>query len=715
MPIDIHVGPSVLTINNGGTFMVTALDGGVATESEQGLFAGDTRFLSYYACFVDGLPWTLVTSSPTQYYAAQLYFMNPAISTANGLIPERALSLVISRSVREGIHEDLDLTNHSLAPVRFMLEVAVRSDFADIFEVRSHRFERRGRIVTTWNDATQELYTTYHNNDFRRACGFRVHDATSSAHYANGRIAFEIELAPGQRWHTCCLYTLIEGVREHQPPVECYHPTIDIDPMQQAWWKQVTRLTSTNEDVYQLFQQSLEDLCALRMRDDTLDPDTWVPAAGVPWFVALFGRDSLIVSLQAMPIFTGFARGTLQKLAHYQATERDDWRDAQPGKILHEIRFGEWAHIKKIPHTPYYGTADATPLYLVLLHETWKWTGDTALLQTYRDTALRCLEWIDNYGDADGDGFQEYQTRSPVGYENMVWKDAGDSVVYHDGSQVKAPKAVCELQGYVFDAWLRMAELFDAFGEAERASALRTKAAQLAERFDTHFWCEEIGCYAYALDANKQQVKTVVSDAGHLLWSGIVQPKRAGRVVQRLMEQDMWSGLGIRTLSSHNPAYNPYSYHCGSIWPHDNGIIALGFKRYGFASEAARVARGISEAASYFASHRLPELYAGTPWQPGLFPVQYLGANVPQAWAAGSAFHLIQALLGLRADAPHGQLLVDPQLPRWLPDLTLQNIAVGDAIVDLRFWREAEKTRWDAVVRAGNVEVVEQAWQSWLR
>ncbi len=350
-----------------------------------------------------------------------------------------------------------------------------------------------------------------------------------------------------------------------------------------------------------------------------------------------------------------------------------------------------------------------------MLHETWKWLGDETLLREYREVALRCLDWIDQSGDLDQDGFQEYRTRSSLGYENVGWKDAGDAVVYPDGRQVKQPKALCELQGYVFDAWLRMGEAFEVLGEHERAVRLRRKAAELQQRFEAAFWCEDLGCYCFGLDPSKQAIKTIASNAGHCLWSGIASPQHAARVVQRLLQPDMWSGWGIRTLSTRNPAYNPFSYQLGSVWPHDNGIIALGFKRYGFAAESARIARDISEAARYFVGHRLPELYAGIERRPGTFPVQYLGANVPQAWAAGSVFHLLQAILGLQADAPNRRLYVDPVLPAWLPDLMLNGLKVGRSTFDLRFWREGDQTRWDVLARQGatDIQVERRPWQPW--
>jgi glycogen debranching enzyme len=324
------------------------------------------------------------------------------------------------------------------------------------------------------------------------------------------------------------------------------------------------------------------------------------------------------------------------------------------------------------------------------------------------------LEWIDRYGDLDGDGFQEYQTRSTNGIENQGWKDSGDAIVYADGSQVKAPKALCELQGYVFDAWMRMAEIFEALGESDRVTELQKKAKKLQANFEESFWCEDIGFYAFALDPEKNRVQTIASNVGHCLWSGIVSPERAASVVKKLFQPDMFSGWGIRTLSAKNPAYNPFSYHLGSIWPHDNGIIALGLKRYGFTDEAARLARSIFGAASYFSGYRIPEVYSGIENKLGAFPVPYIEANVPQAWAAGSVFHLLQAILGVSADATNKRLYVNPSLPHWLPEITLRRLEIGNSRVDLRFWREGECTRWDASVASGDIDVKEQVWMPWV-
>ena len=714
MPVSISVGPPVVTINQGSTFMVTAPDGQMLADSDHGVFADDTRFVSVFGVFANGESWKLLTSSPITYYAARFYLTNPLFETEDGPVNAGTLGLSVVRNVADGIHEDIDLTNYGRFPVRFNLEIALRSDFADLFEVKSRRFIRRGRITTEWNETDGQLETSYTNRDFTRRFIYRLSQTTSPAAYANGRISFEIALQPAGRWHACCSYVLVRDDRIREPLRGCTpDQETGLDALQRQWLEQATTLTSANEDVYRLYRQSVEDMGALRLHEHDVASDLWMPAAGVPWFVTIFGRDSLIASLQNMIVFPRFASGVLKKLAELQATQIDDWRDAEPGKILHEIRFGELAHFKRIPHTPYYGTADATPLYLIVLHEAWKWLGDLTIVREHRDAALRCLEWIDRYGDIDGDGFQEYRTRSSAGYENMSWKDAGDAVMYPDGTQVRQPKALCELQGYVFDAWMRMSELFDALDEADRAQELRRRAADLQQQFEERFWCEDIGCYAFALDSNKQPVRTIASNVGHCLWSGLIRPDRAARVVERLMRPDMWSGWGIRTLSRENPAYNPSSYQCGSVWPHDNGIIALGFKRYGFAREAARIARDISEAASYFVSYRLPELYAGLERRPGTFPVQYPGANVPQAWAAGSAFHLLQAILGLQADAPNGKLYVDPMLPPWLQDVTLSGLRIGASTLRLRFWRDGEETRWEATHVDGRINIEERRCRPW--
>jgi glycogen debranching enzyme len=712
MPFEISVGPPVVTINQGNTVLVTDLDGSIKADSQMGLFCADTRFVSYYEVAANGKTWTRLSSSANSYHSARIYLINQSFNTEDGPIPENTIALTLDREIDESVIEQFTIVNYGPKPVKFNLEVSIRCDFADIFEVRANSFYRRGRIDTDWDASNQVLRMRYGNQDFHRTLEYRVLSSNSKAHFANGRITFELHLQNAATWRAALQFCTQAANAPKRPRcVTDAKEASQLLDLHRAWSTNSTKLTSSNEDIYRFYQQSVEDMGAMRLYEQLKDTDLWIPAAGVPWYVTLFGRDSLIVSLQTMPVQARLGIGALHELATYQAQEMDDWRDAEPGKIPHEIRFGELAHFKRIPHTPYYGSADSTALFLIVLHEAWKWLGDASLLKQYKDIAIKSLDWIDKYGDLDGDGFQEYKTRSKEGYENMCWKDSGDAIVYPDGSQVKQPKALCELQGYVFDAWIRMAEIFDVLGESKRAQDLRKKAHKLQDQFAERFWCEDIDFYALALDSSKRQVKTVASNAGHCLWSGIAKPEHAKKVVARFFERDLWSGWGIRTLSSKNPAFNPHSYHLGSVWPHDNGLIALGFKRYGFHDEAARVARDISEAASFFVGHRLPELYAGTERTPGGFPVQYLQANVPQAWAAGSIFHLLQAILGLQADAPNSCLYVDPHLPMWLPDLTLKNMTVGTATVNLKFWREGNQSRWDGQIVSGNLEVKERQYQ----
>jgi glycogen debranching enzyme len=697
MPLEIAVGPQRLVINQGHGFLVSEQNGEITWPTDQGFYHRDTRLISAWRIYANGEKWDLLNAGNIAYYASRIYLTNRALRSESGDIPAGVISLVIGRTIAGGIHEDLDVVNNWSQPVKFNLEVAPRCDFADLFEVKTGAIVRRGRIVSDWDSRHRRLDVRYSNDGFRRELSIVVRKAGSRPNTANGRINFDIELAPGEAWHACLLYEVFGGDHWDKAPVPCIDRALSSEAAKRLarWQSKALRIRTGNEEFYRFFHQSIDDMAALRLPEHATGQLEFVPAAGIPWFVGLFGRDSLIVSLQNALIYPNFARGALDVLGRYQATERDDYRDAEPGKIMHELRTGELAHFKLIPHTPYYGTADATPLYLIVLHSAWRCTGDMELLERHMPTAERCLDWIDDYGDRDGDGFQEYQTRSSHGYENQGWKDAGEALVYADGSLVKGPKALCELQGYVYDAWGRMAEIYEALGQPAKARRLRTKAQKLFERFNEAFWDEEGGYYAFCLDGEKKQVLSVASNPGHLLWSGIVPQERAGRVVARLLAPDMMSGWGIRTLSADHPAYDPHSYQNGSVWPHDNGFIALGMRRYGFDAEALQVARDVSRTASYFIRHRLPELYAGLQRTPTTFPVQYKGANAPQAWAAGSCFSLLQMIMGFQPHAASGRLRIDPALPDWMPDLELLNLRLGEEAFDLKLWREGAATRWE--------------------
>lgn len=709
MAFKVEVGPAQITIHQGRVVLVTEPDGQVKWPSQRGLFFRDTRVISAWAIYANGEPWDLLNGGTIAPHVARIFQTNRAFASEQGLIAARTLGLMIGRHVDGGLHEDLEITNNCQSPVRFNLEIAIRADFADIFEVKNGAIVRRGRITTSWSEKRQVLRIAYRNRDFRRQIIIRTGEGDGQPTVAaNGRLSFDISLKPGQAWRRCLNYDLMDGKERIRAPRDCIHSSTKTDHANKVsdWQRTVLKIETSNEEFYRTYSQGVQDMAALRLPLNGTDHMVFVPAAGLPWFVALFGRDTLIVSLQTMIVYPEFAAGALQVLGQYQAKKRDDYRDAEPGKILHELRYGELAHFKMIPHTPYYGTADATPLYLVALHAAWRATGDRELIERQLPIAENCLTWIDKYGDRDGDGFQEYQTRSKSGYENMGWKDSGNAVMYPDGKLVQGPKALCELQGYVYDAWLRMAEIYDELDNKRRANALRKKAAALFKRFNEAFWDEKSGFYAYALDGEKKKVLSVASNVGQCLWSGIIAPKHAAAVVKRLMRSDMWSGWGIRTLSANHPSFNPYDYQTGAVWPHDNSLIALGMRRYGFAAEAAAVARDISGAASHFLLNQLPELYGGLQRDSTSFPVQYLGANVPQAWAAATPFMLLQTLLGIQQDAPRGKLYVDPALPDWLPDITLIDLRLGRQRFDIRFWREGKDTRFKVI--KGKRDMVER-------
>lgn len=703
MPAKVAVNTEQIAISDGSSFLVTARNGSINDQLPQGFFVRDTRLISYYEISLNRTPLRLLASSILTHRVALYQFTNPELRTVSGKLPEGRLIVSLRRDVVGGLHEDIHITNHHMQRVELQLMLALRSDFADIFQVKEKQLLARGQMQTDWEEG--KLSTNYQNGSFHRGLITAMEHSDSPPHYANGRLIFDVALEPGQTWGACINHIALADGDVLVPR----HTSADIDVTEAGkvlanFLDISTQLHSSNGEVASTYRQALIDMGALRIAFEENGKSYWMPAAGLPWFVAVFGRDSIIAGLQTMAVNPEFARGTLMRLAQLQATEVDDWRDAQPGKILHEIRRGELAQLHEVPHTPYYGTVEATILWIITLAEAYRWNADAAMLKDCQVALDRALTWIDQYGDFDGDGYVEYLTRSKDGLRNQGWKDSGDSIVYPDGSQVEPPIALCEVQGYVYDAWKRAAEIYELWGNPKRSQELRQKADDLYQRFNDHFWMEEDGFYCLGLDNHKQQIRSIASNQGHLLWAGIVPTDRAKRMVERLFQPDLWCGWGVRTLSSLNPAYNPISYQLGSVWPHDNSFIAAGLKRYGFHEEANRIAEATFAAASYFEAGRMPELFAGIERKKEGFPVPYPDANIPQAWAAGSIFFLIRTMLGLEADAPKRQLQLHPFLPDWLPDLALTNLEIGKANVDLRFWREGKQTRWEVTRQVGELE-----------
>jgi glycogen debranching enzyme len=706
MPV-IH-GPPTVTINHDHQFLVCEPNATMTPSSQVGFFARDTRFVSSYTLTINGRQPLLLDASNVDHFSARHEFTTPElplIGTRNGaeddlILPERAIGVRLDRTIFEGVHEDYDLTSYAPHPVRLILEVAIESDFADIFDVRRGRLVRRGDLQSSWRDKAMELRTIYTNGTFQRELIIMVEKADSPPEFANGRMVFVIPLAPKQTWHTCIEWRpVINGKQGRVLPcraVQNRHPEMATGILPPV------DVVTTHRTLPRIWRQAVADMEALRMTDFAVRRSVFVPAAGIPWYVTLFGRDTLVVAMESISGFPEFAYGALDRLSRVQATDDNPEQDKEPGKIPHELRFGELASLGLLPFAPYYGTADATLLFLIVFSYAYQWSGDKVILNRYRANAEAALKWMLTYGDRDGDGFQEYQTRSPRGFYCQGWKDSHDAIQHEDGTIAPLPHALCELQGYQFDALLRMSEAYQIWGEPERASEMRERAVRLYEDFNERFWWEEEGTYYLGLDRDKRPIRSVASNAGHCLASGIVPADRASRVVDRLMQPDMWSGWGVRTLSALHPSYNPYSYHLGSVWPHDNATIAGGFRRAGRHAEAQQIAEGIFAAAERFADFSLPELWAGVAREPGAVPVPYLGTNVPQAWAAAAVFRLVAILCGIHTAGHLKTMYVNPDLPEWLPNLTLKNLRAGRGAVELHL----ERDRVEVVSNTTGFEVV---------
>jgi glycogen debranching enzyme len=709
----ITISPGELMINHGMTVVVSDRTMQLRENTSQGVYCNDTRFISHHRYRFNNQPLVLLTAGYIDYYSSIAHYTNPTLKLNSGELPTNQLRLRVARQIEHGrVLDDLRVTNYAMESVMIGLVIEIKSDFADIFEVRGLHAPFRGAVETVWDAETQRLTNSYRQGEFFAQMGYHIAVADSPPTYSNGELVFAVSLGPQESWRAAIAMEFSTNGpcrRQSRRPLQLRSGELESDRMLARWHEVTSTVRVGDADVQRTVESASEDLAAVRMYLPGLPEDVWFPAAGVPWFLTIFGRDSEIAALQTLMHYPGFAQATLEVLAQRQGRQVDEWRLEEPGKIPHEERLGQFAQLKQIPHTPYYGTIDATPLYIVLLSETWRWTADRELLNRYLPNARRACEWIDTYGDHDGDGFMDYWRQVPYGLKNQGWKDAHDALVYPDGRQVPNPIAMVEFQGYVYDAKLRLAELEEVAGEPERAERLRAEAANLRERFHEAFWLPQENYFAFALGPDRQPVASTASNPGHCLWSGIVYPELAEKVVQRLLREDMFSGWGVRTLSSLNPAFNPLEYQLGAIWPHDNAIVAHGCKRYGFSDAANRIARAIFDTASVFQGQRLPELFGGFHRSAHSLPVLYTQANIPQAWAAGSVFQFLQAMLGLEADAPNGVLRLNPTLPDWVPSISIENMAIGDSRLDLSVLRADDgsgQVEWHS--RSGSIRVVQE-------
>ena len=677
--------PDQFRILEGATFCISDELGDFRADVE-GLYSDDMRFLSKLNLTVNGKRPLLLSSDRIEYFSAAFFMRNPLV----GGLPQDSLSIRRERFVGDGMQDSIAVVNESMEPVEFDLEFELGSDFADIFAVKDHDFALGDPLrAPPLPDVQRGEYDTQHHQ-------FVISDNGDST--AKTQLIFS---KPGDADDTRIRYHLALQPRERWDLQIDVFPLTDGEPMTQrfaerrfgeevgrvrdslaAWQLRVPQLRSSWDTLGHAFGQSVADLASLRMRGNGSGIGK-LPGAGVPWFMSVFGRDTIITCLQTLVFGPELAITALGVLADLQSKEDDASIDAEPGKIVHEVRHGKAAQRW---HERYYGTVDATPLYLVLLSEVWRWTDDAALVRQLKGPALAALDWIDKYGDHDGDGFVEYAKRAPNGLDNQSWKDSGDSQRFRDGRFAEAPIAPCEVQGYVYDAKRRLADIArEVWRDRELAARLEQDAEVLRKKFYEAFWVEDGAYYALALDANKQRVDSLCSNIGHLLWSGIVPPARVDAIVDRLMGDDLWSGWGVRTMSTADAAYNPLAYHNGTVWPHDNSIIAAGLGRYARWPEAQRIVQRMLMAASHF-SYQLPEVFAGMRRSETPFPIAYPTAARPQAWAAGTPVLLLQVLLGLQPDRRRHALesIAPIELPSWAGSVRLTGVRAFGKSWDVR-------------------------------
>ncbi|MBM0238664.1 amylo-alpha-1,6-glucosidase [Micromonospora sp. ATA32] len=658
----------LVSILDGNTFLVSDRRGDIEPSFDfpTGLFSFDTRFLSTWMLTLDGERLHPLSIDDAESYRTR-FFLVPGEPTH---YLDAKVSVIRSRSIGGSFDEELTVLNHSGQEAEFTVRVEMGSDFADLFEIK-HKRQKKGR--TTPSVAENELRLIYRREAFHREA---VITTSTPGQIDRSGMTFVIRIGPHDEWTTQLhVATMIYGARGEDiratTPLGVRRSAKAIRAEQDELIAQAPELGCDCQPLAGAYRQSLNDLAALRY--DSITLGVRLLAAGLPWFMTLFGRDSIFTSLQVLPFLPSLVKPTIQMLAALQGSRLDDFRDEEPGKILHELRYGETAGFEEQPHSPYYGSADTTALFVILLDEYERWTGDAALVKQLEFQTRAALEWLDTYGDLLGTGYIWYKTRNPeTGLPNQCWKDSWDSISYSDGRLPAFPRATCELQGYAYDAKMRGARLAREFwNDPAYAERLERGAAELKERFNRDFWIPERGYYALALDADGHHVDALSSNIGHLLWSGIVDDSRARRIADHLLGPRLFSGWGVRTLSDDQGRYNPIGYHIGTVWPFDNSIIAWGLSRYGFREEAGRICHGML-AASRFFEGRLPEAFAGYERDLTDYPVQYPTACSPQAWSAGTPLLLLRVMLGLDPQGEH--LIIDPAVPDGMGRVELLDI-----------------------------------------
>ncbi|KGX92753.1 amylo-alpha-16-glucosidase [Pontibacillus halophilus JSM 076056 = DSM 19796] len=673
-------------LKHNDVFMLTDQSGNIPKDHSYGLglYKYDTRFLSELMMKINNVPLVLLSSNARHNYESTMLLTNPHMET-DGVVELWRESIEVERKryVYEGVYyEQIKLKSYAPKRVAFDFQMQLDVDFADMFVVRGFLGGELGAEEEP-ETSKQQLIRTYIGKDgVKRQAVMEWNLEAQSVE--EGEISFSMELGHAEEIVLSLQVKPLvgdESVRSMDPEIALEQLRKEAD----SWKDSHTEVKTDYAPLQRLIDRGLKDMHVL-LTDVGYGN---LPVAGLPWFAVPFGRDSLIAALQMLPYERGLAKGTLRTMASMQGERVDHWRDEQPGKIMHEIRYGELASTGQIPFTPYYGTIDATPLFVILFTEYIGWTGDLDLARELLPNVEAAIKWMDEYGDRDGDGFVEYHQESSKGIANQGWKDSGDSIVHRNGDFAETPIALSEVQGYVYQAKRGLASVYEALGRKEKGAVLQEEAAFLKERYEQAFYMNDVNYYAIALDGDKQQVGTITSNPGHTLWADLVSQNRMDELVAMLTGEKMFSGYGIRTMAEGEAGYNPMSYHDGSVWPHDNSIILLGMGRQGYQDAAAKVMSGLVEASQHFEYDRLPELFCGYDRDMG-HPVHYPIACSPQAWAAGTPLSFTQTMLGLYPSVIDEFITLHPFLLQGMNELHVSHLKVRDGELDLSVHRREE-------------------------
>jgi glycogen debranching enzyme len=700
-----------LTLIDGKTFLSTTVAGDIMPPGspDVGFFHDDTRFLSRMELRVDGYRTVVLSSSTEQTFASQIELTTGKSTMRETYeIPENTVHIRREQLLAsETLFDNFWFENFNFHELELNLELAYEADFMDVFQVRGVARQKLGQyfLPIVRNDSIVFHYCG--RDGIARETVIRLSPQPDAVDGTTAR--WKLRLPPFKRFHLqTTVVPQVEGKRSRS-----VHPDFgqQLQMRREAiaeWASHSTSFSANNSIFGEMVETCKADFHALQIPEKR----ERVIAAGIPWFATMFGRDSIIAAYQSLMLNPQLASETLRVLASLQGKEKNDWRDEEPGKILHEYREGEMTRAGEMPFGPYYGSVDATPLWLILLSETFNWTADEQLVKDLLPNVYRALEWIDSYGDLDGDGFIEYQRRSPKGLANQGWKDSWDAIMHHDGEVAKSPIALCEVQGYVYEAKYRMASLLRSFGDVKTADRLKKDSAEMAKRFEKAFWMPKLGFYAMALDRDKRQAQVISSNPGQLLFTRMLPQDRAKAITQRFMCDDMFSGWGWRTMSRNERIFNPLSYHRGSVWPHDNSLIAHGMSLYEFREPANQLFTALFQAALNFRDYRLPELFCGIQRREHDEPVKYPVSCSPQAWASGAVFLMLLSVLGIRPSAARRELnIVNPALPEFLENLSIRNMRIGGSRVGLDFTRRGDRTFCNVVDIEGDKLLVNVAFK----